>query len=146
MYSITKEFSFEYSHRLNMNYESACKNLHGHSAKVIVTVWSKQLNEHKMIVDFTHLKPVKEWLDNNLDHCLILNGADPLSNIPEIKEMKTFILQNGVDPSSEVMARIIWDKVAVILNDLTVDWEKLAITFYETTKNYATYEHKFERI
>lgn len=140
MYTISKEFYFEYSHRLNMKYASACKNLHGHSAKVIITISSDQLNENGMIIDFMHLEPIKLWIDQNLDHSLILNSLDILCSIPEINNMKTYIIDD--DPTSEVMTKIIWEEVAKILNHLSVNWKEMSVTFYETKKNCATYIHK----
>ncbi len=144
MYSISKEFVFEYSHRLNMDYPSPCKNLHGHSAKVIITIWSNHINENGMIIDFAHLNPIKTWIDKNLDHSLILNSLDPLNSVPEINDMKKYLLDDN--PTSEVMANMLWIKVAKILNSLAVNWEELEITFYETRKNYATYKRKYKYI
>ena len=146
MYSITKEFSFEYSHKLNMNYDSACKNLHGHSAKVIVQIWSERLNDNHMIVDFTHLNSFKTYLDDTFDHSVILNGKDSLVEVVKFGNLKNFILENNIDPTSEIMARIIWDKFAYILNDMTVNWDEMEITFYETAKNCASYKSKYKMI
>ena len=146
LYSITKEFSFEYSHKLNMDYESACKNLHGHSARIIVQIWSRELNKNHMIIDFTHLNKFKTFLDDTFDHSVILNGKDSFVEIVKTTGMKHFILMNNIDPTSEVMARIIWDKFAYILNDMAVNWDSMEVTFYETAKNCASYKSHYKPI
>lgn len=146
IYSITKTFSFEYSHKLNMDYDSACKNLHGHSAKIIVQIWSKELNKSGMIVDFMHLSDFKKYLDENLDHSVILNGRDDFAGFISGSKMKHFILENGIDPTSEIMSRILWDKFAYILNDLTVNWDSMEVTFYETANNCASYKDSYKPV
>lgn len=146
MYSITKEFAFEYSHRLNMNYESACKNLHGHSARIIVQIWAPRLDENGMLIDFVKLREIQKMLDTLFDHSIILNGKDELVPVILEKGFKNFILYNNIDPTSEVMSRIIWDKVAHILNDFAVDWHEMEITFYETAKNCASYRANAARM
>lgn len=139
MYILKKQFGCEYSHRLSMDYESACKNLHGHSAIIYVEIHCPKLNKDNMVIDFTHLKPIQQWIDCHWDHSLILNSNDPLLKIPEIKKMKHFIV-NNMDPTSEVLAKILWEKTRLMLDNLKIQWGELAITFYETAKNCATYK------
>lgn len=147
MYSITKEFGFEYSHRLTMDYDSACKNVHGHSAKIFIQIWSPELNKNGMIVDFVHLREVQKMLDDLFDHSIILNGKDlDWCKIVEEKNVKHFILNNNIDPTSEVMSRIIWDKVAKYLNDLAINWDSMEVTFFETAKNAASYKSSYKPI
>ena len=40
MYSVTKTFEFEASHKLVLDYESPCVKIHGHSYKVVVELIS----------------------------------------------------------------------------------------------------------
>ena len=61
MIRITKEFKFEMAHALH-GYDGLCKNIHGHSYKLWVTIRGAVLNErtHKkdgMVMDFAFLKP-----------------------------------------------------------------------------------------
>lgn len=142
MYCISKEFHFEYAHKLTMDYTSACKNLHGHSAKVILKLWSEHLDKYHMIVDFVNLRKVQDYIDTHFDHALILNGKDvEWVKFAKEQQTKVFILENGIDPTSEVMARILWDKIAKMLVDSAVlYWDSLEVIFYETAKNYASYK------
>ena len=53
------------SHRLDLPYESKCKNLHGHNWVVTVFCRAKNLNEQGMVCDFKH---IKEKIHGKLDH------------------------------------------------------------------------------
>lgn len=55
MYRITKNLSFCYGHRL-MDHPSKCRHLHGHSARVAMTLESENLNEQDMVCDFSDIK------------------------------------------------------------------------------------------
>jgi 6-pyruvoyltetrahydropterin/6-carboxytetrahydropterin synthase len=76
---VTKTFSFEMAHALN-NYDGDCKNIHGHSYKLAVTVSgnvSKILQSPKegMVIDFKHIKDVVKEILSDYDHSLQLNEA-----------------------------------------------------------------------
>ena len=53
MISVTKVFTFDSAHNL-INYEGACRNLHGHTYKLEVTVCG-DINEMGMVCDFSEL-------------------------------------------------------------------------------------------
>lgn len=144
MYSISKEFNFEYSHRLYKLVGSPCNNIHGHSGKIIVTIETDFLNDTDMVLDFSELKWFQEWLNKNWDHAIILNNNDPILEYCTKNAYKQFVINN--DPTSEILARIVWDKIAHHINDLAINWNKLSITFYETAKNYATYSNTYTTI
>ena len=65
MYTVKKRMEIAGAHRLNLNYESKCANLHGHNW--IVTVWCKSqtLDANGMVIDFTH---IKREVQAKLDH------------------------------------------------------------------------------
>jgi len=86
MYEITKEFSFCYGHRVwsqRLDREFAldeclmCRHLHGHEAKVLVTLEADEL-KNGMVTDFKHLNWFKRFLDDVLDHKFIIDINDPL--------------------------------------------------------------------
>ena len=86
---ITKGFSFEAGHALH-GYDGKCKNLHGHSYKLSVTVIGTPITDitnpkFGMVIDFTDLKRiVKEEIVNKFDHATIFN-----KNTPHVKLAKT---------------------------------------------------------
>ena len=65
MFIVKKRMEIAGAHRLNLDYESKCANLHGHNW--IVTVWckSKTLDDNGMVMDFTH---IKREVQDKLDH------------------------------------------------------------------------------
>ena len=56
MYTIVKDVEISAAHKLNLNYESKCSNLHGHNWIIDVYLRSQELNEDGMVMDFTHIK------------------------------------------------------------------------------------------
>ena len=76
-YQITKVFSFEASHKLVLDYKSPCQKIHGHSYKVEVTLESSSLDGNGMVMDFSELKVINDWVDENWDHSLIMSKHDP---------------------------------------------------------------------
>ena len=82
MIRITKIFTFETAHVL-YNYDGKCKNMHGHSYKLFVTVKGNPIQdvEHPkngMVVDFGDIKSiVKKEIIEVWDHAVLLNGVTP---------------------------------------------------------------------
>lgn len=90
---IDKSFNFEYAHRvwsqeLDAKYtdrgetKCACRHLHGHSGEVKVfleeVVSGENISKIGMVTDFKHLSWFKNFLDDYLDHKMILDENDPL--------------------------------------------------------------------
>lgn len=79
---VTKIFSFEMAHAL-YGYKGSCKNIHGHSYELHVTVIGNTKTNNKdpkrgMVIDFSDLKKIiKDQIINQHDHALILNGNSP---------------------------------------------------------------------
>lgn len=79
MLQITKIFRFEMAHAIH-GYPGKCKDIHGHSYELHVTVTSYDKNKNflpgaGLIIDFRELKHiVNDGLIRQLDHKLILSG------------------------------------------------------------------------
>ena len=79
---LTKAFTFETAHAL-YGYDGKCKNIHGHSYKLYVTVKgipSQDSNDVKlgMVMDFGDLKKiVNEAVVDVFDHAILLNEDSP---------------------------------------------------------------------
>ncbi|WP_372754878.1 6-pyruvoyl tetrahydropterin synthase family protein [Labilibaculum sp.] len=90
---LTKEFRFEMAHAL-WNYDGLCKNIHGHSYILFVTVMGepiKDVNSHKlgMVMDFGDLKNiVSDEIVDQLDHSVVLSKATP--NIEQYRNQEIF--------------------------------------------------------
>ena len=79
MYYIQKSFEISASHKLVLNYESKCRQLHGHNWHVVVCCRSKELDENGMVVDFTI---IKQRIQDVLDHAYI-NDVFPFNPTSE---------------------------------------------------------------
>ena len=65
MYRISKRMEIAGSHRLNLDYESKCENIHGHNWIITVFCQSEKLNQNGMVADFTD---IKKLIHDRLDH------------------------------------------------------------------------------
>lgn len=65
MYTVKKRIEISGSHCLNLDYDSKCKNLHGHNWIITVTLKSETLDKNGMILDFTKIKEIVNQLDHN---------------------------------------------------------------------------------
>lgn len=131
MHKIKKTFHLAYGHRL-LNYKGKCENLHGHNGVVEVTLKAARLNHEKMVMDFTELgRTVKTWLDENLDHKVILAKADPLAPVLKKQGQRCFLTADN--PTAETLARLIFDAAGAM--KLPVD----EVAFWETPTSMASY-------
>ncbi len=103
---LTKEFSFEMAHALR-KYNGPCRNIHGHSYKLLVTVTGKPNDsaedpQYGMVMDFSELKElIDEHVIRHYDHSLVIQ-KDPEFE-PELKNNELFGKLHMVDfpPTSE---------------------------------------------
>lgn len=65
MYRVKKRFEVCGAHRLQLDYESKCSNIHGHNWIIEVTCESETLDRSGMVYDFTH---IKREIADVLDH------------------------------------------------------------------------------
>ena len=56
MFYVSKRMEIAGCHKLTLNYESKCTQLHGHNWIVTVYCKAKELNENGMVCDFKHIK------------------------------------------------------------------------------------------
>lgn len=69
MYTITKQFTFSASHRLDqLPPDHKCYSLHGHNYVVEVVLQSAELNADGFVRDYGELEPLKGFIDEKLDH------------------------------------------------------------------------------
>tara|TARA_B100000767_G_scaffold275699_1_gene314431 strand:+ start:2704 stop:3159 length:456 start_codon:yes stop_codon:yes gene_type:complete len=106
---ITKEFKFETGHAL-YGYDGLCKNVHGHSYKLSVTVLGSPIIDSKqtkngMVIDFSDLKKiVKEEIVLPFDHATVLNINSPHKELAEEMESRGHkVLKVDYQPTSEMM-------------------------------------------
>ncbi len=106
---ITKQFSFETGHAL-YGYDGKCKNVHGHSYKLSVTVIGKPILDSTnvkfgMVIDFTDLKKiVREEIVDHFDHATVFNQNTPHVELAhELSNRGHHVILVDYQPTSENM-------------------------------------------
>ena len=106
---ITKQFNFETGHAL-YGYDGKCKNVHGHSYKLSVTVIGKPITDNSqvkygMVIDFSDLKKiVKEEVVDVFDHATVFNKNTPhIELAKELKARDHHVILVDYQPTSEMM-------------------------------------------
>lgn len=110
MYHLTIETHFAAAHNL-VNYQGDCENLHGHNWKVEVTVSARELDKAGLGVDFKILKKETNQVLDLLDHKYV-------NEVPPFDE---------ISPSSENIAKFLYDKIGAALNDGNVKVYKVNV-------------------
>ena len=137
---ITKEFSFETGHAL-YGYDGKCKNVHGHSYKLSVTVIGVPITDRTnvkfgMVIDFSDLKKiVKEEIVDHFDHATVFNETTPhieLAN--ELKSRGHHVILVDYQPTSENM---VVDFSQKIKNRLPKSIELHSLKLQETDTSFA---------
>ena len=139
MIRITKIFNFETAHVL-YNYDGKCKNMHGHSYKLFVTVKGnpiKDLDHHKngMVVDFGDIKKiVKEEIVDIWDHAVLVNGDSPHKLLGESLESQGHkVIFCDYQPTCENM---LYDIAAKIQSKLPNHVQLAYLKLHETENSY----------
>ncbi len=106
---ITKQFSFETGHAL-FGYDGKCKNVHGHSYKLSVTVIGTPISDtnnvkYGMVIDFSDLKKiVREEIVDVFDHATVFNKNTPHVELAEeLKSRGHHVILVDYQPTSENM-------------------------------------------
>ncbi len=97
------------------------------------------------VVDFGNLKPLREWIDQNLDHACVFNRDDPLlDEILKINDTAGCRIYKPciVDQcSSEGLAKHMFDVVDPMIQEITSERAFLiSVVVTEDARNSATYK------
>jgi len=131
MFRVTREITFCYGHRL-LNYDGKCRHLHGHNGKAVLTLESAELDNLGMVMDFSRIKRVVQtWIDDNLDHRMLLHKDDPV--LPFLRQQGEPVFVMDVNPTAENIAKLIHDYAAAQGFPVT------EVRLWETESCYATY-------
>ncbi len=134
---ITKEFSFEMAHALR-NYDGPCRNIHGHSYKLFVTIIGKPKHDdadpkNGMLMDFGALKKLvtKEIVDK-YDHSVVIYKND--ERLSEMQQLFENIIVEDHQPTCE---NLVSDIASIINKQLPENLSVFSIKLYETATSYA---------
>jgi len=137
---ITKQFTFETGHAL-YGYDGKCKNVHGHSYTLNVTVIGTPIADHThvkfgMVIDFGDLKTIvnKEIVDV-FDHATVFNKNTPhIELAQELLNRGHNVLLVDYQPSSEMM---VIDFAEKIKKQLPEHIQLHSLKLRETRTSYA---------
>ena len=137
---ITKQFSFETGHAL-YGYDGKCKNIHGHSYQLFVTVIGEPISNSDhvkfgMVIDFSDLKKIiKEEIVDVFDHATVFNKNTPHVELAkELADRGHDVILVDYQPTSEMM---VIDFVEKIKNRLPNTIKLHALKLQETTTCFA---------
>lgn len=114
VYRVCRRFVVESGHLLSRHPE-ACRFPHGHTRTIEVVVAADDLDEAGMVVDFKALKLALEAHLDRYDHAIAVNRSDPfLESLKAAFPERAYLVFDG-EPTTEAIAKEIFDHVAGIL-------------------------------
>jgi 6-pyruvoyltetrahydropterin/6-carboxytetrahydropterin synthase len=137
---ITKQFNFETGHAL-YGYDGKCRNVHGHSYKLSVTVIGTPITDTShvklgMVIDFGDLKKiVKEDIVDVFDHATVFNKNTPHVELAkELTDRGHNVILADYQPTSENM---VIDFAAKIKSRLPKNIALFSLKLQETDTSFA---------
>jgi 6-pyruvoyltetrahydropterin/6-carboxytetrahydropterin synthase len=138
--SITKQFTFETGHAL-YGYDGKCKNIHGHSYKLSVTVIGTPISDNThakfgMVIDFGDLKKIvnKEIVDV-FDHATVFNKNTPHVELAKVLSDRGHdVILVDYQPTTEMMVIDFASKISARLPKYV---QLHSLKLQETATSYA---------
>lgn len=135
---VTKRFSFEMAHAL-LNYNGPCKNIHGHSYVLEVTLLGSPLElkrhpEDGLVIDFKDIKAIvdKEIIEH-LDHALVINKYSPEKVSKHLFRQFEKVIALPYQPTCE---NLIIDFKNRLQNLFNKDYKLIALKLKETKNSW----------
>ena len=147
-YRICKSLEIENGHML-AKHPDKCRFPHGHTRRIEFVIEAAELDANEMVCDFKIVKEaVGDWLDT-FDHALCMNTADPAYQEFKARYGAHVIGFDNQDPTTELMARTIFDHTAQALAAyaarggtryrLKAGVRLVRVRVWETTSSWAEY-------
>ena len=137
---LTKEFSFESAHALE-GYAGACREIHGHSYRMFVTVIGEPssdagASDYGMVMDFGELKRiVTEQVVSRMDHSFVLRRSEANEHLAaELAGRFSRIEMVGYQPTCE---NLLSDFAVRICRELPSGVRLHSLRLHETATSYA---------
>ena len=135
---VTKEFDFEMAHAL-WNYDGACRNIHGHSYRLFVTIIGEPNDDpgdpkFGMVLDFKDFKAlVKGPIVDYFDHALVLYKDVDRALLSQIKNMYEKVHLFDFQPTCENLVLFIVDTIRA---KMPPSLELHSVKLYETATSF----------
>ena len=131
MFRIQRNIDFCYGHRLPGD-PGKCGHLHGHNARAEIVLEAAELDGRDMVADFADVdRTMKAWIDENLDHRMLLQRDDPLVEILQAAGEPVFLMD--ANPTAEVIARLLFVKAREL------EFPAVEVRLWETSDSLAVY-------
>lgn len=136
---VTKRFHFEMAHTLH-EYDGLCRNIHGHSYNLEVTLTGEPRNQpghpkDGMVMDFGDLKKlVKSQIVSRFDHSLMVNKLVPEEQIELLRKTSERIILVGFQPTTENIVSYI---AKILQEKLPSEVSLFSIRLFETVTSFA---------
>ena len=135
MITVTKTVKFDAAHILT-NHQGLCKNLHGHTYRVDISVSQSADDDRDMVIDFKDLKGIATRLIcDRFDHAFIYNTQSPgeseIAAVVEKNGMRTVAIP--FRSTAENLARHFFELLKPAVSGLS------AVKVWETADSCAEY-------
>jgi 6-pyruvoyltetrahydropterin/6-carboxytetrahydropterin synthase len=129
---IAKEFRWEMGHRLPEHFGS-CKNIHGHSYKMIVE-FEGDLDKNQMVIDYYDVEKILNPVIEELDHSFMVNINDKIV-IEFLEKMNSKKVVVGFNSTAENICNYLLSEIKKC--SLPSNISSVKVRVYETQFDYA---------
>ena len=138
MITATKTVRFDAAHVLS-NHQGLCKNLHGHTYRVDISVTQAEDDVSDMVIDFKDLKKIAtEIICDRFDHAFVYNtkseGEKEIAAVVEKNGMRTVALP--FRSTAENMAKMFFEELKARLPGVS------SVKVWETADSCAEYRER----
>lgn len=139
MLTVSKQCTFDAAHVLT-NHGGQCKNLHGHTYRVIVEV-AEGAEDHDMVIDFKDLKQViRDVILERFDHAFIFDEA----SVSEC-EIAAVIAKHGMRSVGLPFRSTAENLAHYFFKELSARVNVASVKVYETPESCAEYRRDFSK-
>jgi len=129
---IAKEFRWEMGHRLPEHF-GLCKNIHGHSYKMIVE-FEGELNRQGMVIDFYDVEKIINPIIEKLDHAFMVKDDDELT-FEFLEKLNSKKVVVNFFATAENICKYILEIISK--GNLPENIHSVSVKVYETEGDYA---------
>lgn len=147
-YRVCKTIDVENGHMLS-KHPGKCRYPHGHTRKVEFTLEAAELDRNEMVCDFKIVEQIIGDYLQTLDHAMCINTADPAYGELRARYGARIVPFENEDPTTEVMARVIFHVFSKELADYAAKKDTLyplgesvrlvSVKIWETASSWAEY-------
>ena len=129
---IAKEFRWEMGHRLPEHF-GLCKNIHGHSYKMIVE-FEGELDKNQMVIDYYDVEKIINPVIEKLDHSFMVNVNDKIV-LEFLEKMNSKKILVDFNSTAENICTYLLSEIKK--TDLPSNISSVKVRVYETQFDYA---------